>query len=193
LPEVDPASDATAAANWLRAQLRAARAARVAVHGLYLGLDTLNMDGPTGTNVEIGATGDVRPGQLSPAAENIEWVHRLEWYGERHLISGLRAMKSVYARDEWQTLYDTADYVLFLPYSGLVLADAAAKLRWPRRVVLVWGFHDGDLFRLGRGHRDGFERSVVAGEYSAEYLDAAREKARLLVEDFKRQNPRLFG
>src|SRR6476646_11576269 len=61
LPEVDPASDATAAANWLRAQLRAARAARVAVHGLYLGLDTLNMDGP---NVEIGATGDVRPGQL---------------------------------------------------------------------------------------------------------------------------------
>lgn len=189
---VDPVRDAEDAASWLRAQLDAASAAEVALRGLYLGLDTLNMDGPQGANVEIAGTSTAQAVRLDPTAENIEWVHRVEWDGDRHLIAGLRAMKEVYARSEWQAQYGAADYVLFLGYSGVVLADAAASVQWPQSVVLVWGFHDGDLFRLGRWGRDGFERLVARGQYSAEYLDAAREKARVLLEEFKRQNPELF-
>jgi hypothetical protein len=66
-----------------------------------------------------------------------------------------------YARPGWQRLFDAADYVLFLGYSGVVLAEAAAHVRWPRRTLVVWGFHDGDLFVLGRGERGGFERLAI--------------------------------
>ena len=27
--------------------------------------------------------------------------------------------------------------------------------------LVVWGFHDGDLFALGRGDRGGFERLAI--------------------------------
>src|SRR5690349_15660489 len=83
---IDPTNDAAAAATWLRAQLAAA-GRRQDVRGVYLGLDTLNMEGPEGANVEIGVTGASRPDSL-----DIEWVYELPWYGASHLIAGLRAM-----------------------------------------------------------------------------------------------------
>jgi hypothetical protein len=153
---VDPARDAAAAATWLRAELTSA-GAKQDVRGVYLGLDTLNMEGPHGANVEIGATGAPRPDSFE-----IDWVYELTWYGTSHLIAGLRVMHEEYARPEWARLFDVADYVLFLGYSGVILAEAAATVRWRRRSLLVWGFHDGDLFILGRGQRAGFERLGVA-------------------------------
>ena len=70
-------------------------------------------------------------------------------------------MHEEYARPEWARLFDAADYVLVLGYSSVVLAEAAAIVRWPRRSPLIWGFHDGDLFILGRGQRAGFERMAA--------------------------------
>ena len=155
---IQPTDDAVAAATWLRAQLGVA-GRQQAVCGVYLGLDTLNMEGPAGTNVEIGTTAASRP-----AALDIDWVYELPWYGSSHLIAGLRAMHNEYARPEWAKLFEIAGYVLFLGYSGVVLAEAAAAVRWPRRSLLVWGFHDGDLFILRRGQRVGFERlAAISG------------------------------
>ena len=65
---VRPAEDAAAAATWLRAQLGAAGRQQT-VRGVYLGLDTLNMEGPHGANVEIGASDASQPDSL-----DIDWT-----------------------------------------------------------------------------------------------------------------------
>lgn len=153
---VDPTGDVRAAAAWLDSQL-AAGDAPSPVRGVYLGLDTLNMSGRGGTNVEIGATG-----AADPSRADIEWTYELEWYGRSHLIAGLKAMHREYSRSRWEELFSAADYVLFLGYSGLVLAEAAGAVRWEASALVVWGFHDGDLFRLGRAGGTGFKRLARA-------------------------------
>lgn len=145
-PTID--ADVDAAAEWLRAHLVESPS-----KGVYLGLDTLNMDGGAGSNVEIGGTMD-----CDPNAASIDWAWECEWSGEPHLIGGLVAMKERYEDSE---VSSEADYLVFLGYSGLVLGAAAARLRPDEPVLFVWGFHDGDLFKLGRASRDGWTPSYA--------------------------------
>lgn len=50
---IDPAGDVESAREWLSGQLSVA-SEHLAIRGIYLGLDTLNMDDGQGTNIEIG-------------------------------------------------------------------------------------------------------------------------------------------
>ena len=152
LPEVNAKRDVASASKWLRAQLRSKDAPHP-VRGVYLGLDTLNMDGDDGQNVEIGATKNCDPSKLETG-----WAWKCEWYGDAHFIESLRDLKSVYDQPEFEPVSGFADYALFLGYSGLVLAEAMESLEVSTPLLAAWGFHDGDLFFLGRRERDRFER-----------------------------------
>lgn len=142
--------DISAATGWLKAQLAALPDAR----GLYLGLDTLNMRGGRGTNVEIGGSSG-----CDLLADGIDWVYAGDLdYGAKHLIGGLYELREVYSSDAWAAAYRVCDYIFFLGYSGVVLAESFARLDTPRTLLPAWGFHDGDLFALGRKQGGGFTR-----------------------------------
>ena len=114
--------------------------------GLYLGLDTLNMRGGHGTNIEIGGSS-----QCDPSSDDIQWVFaRNLRYGRKHLIYGLYELKEVYSTDAWVAVSDLCDYIFFLGYSGIVLAESFKRLDTARTLLPVWGFHDCVLFALGR-------------------------------------------
>lgn len=148
-------ADVDAAALWLSAQISSSPDPSHPC-ALYLGLDTLNMQDGDGTNVEVAGSS-----KFDPDDKSMAWLDRFEWRGRSHLIRGLMTMEAVYRQNEWAALFGTADYVLFLVYSGLVLSEAASRIRWPANSILVWGFHDGDLFTLGRTDSVGaFRRSV---------------------------------
>jgi hypothetical protein len=136
------AEDIDAAETWLREHLRESPS-----RGLYLGLDTLNMDGGAGTNVEIAGTSD-----CEPMSKVTDWAFSCEWSGEPHLIRGLVAMKQLY---DQSNVAAAADYLVFLGYSGLVFGEAIVRLKPLEPILVVWGFHDGDLFRLARATPDG--------------------------------------
>ena len=145
LPDIDIAGDVAEAVEWLRKELRG----RDSATGIYLGLDTLNMDGGRGTNVEIGGSG-----KAVPLENGLEWMYGCTWYGESHLIRGLLEMHGAYSQEK-EGLSSFADYVLFLGYSGLILASAIEALERPVRAgkkgrLFAWGFHDGDIFPLLR-------------------------------------------
>jgi hypothetical protein len=132
----DIGRDVSAATTWLEAQLADLPDAR----GLYLGLDTLNMRGGRGTNIEIGGSSD-----CDPLSDDIQWVFaRNLRYGRKHLIYGLYELRAVYSSDAWGAAYSLCDYIFFLGYSGVVLAGAFERLDTPRTLLPVWGFHDGD-------------------------------------------------
>jgi hypothetical protein len=120
LPKPDVRRDAGAAASWISAEL-AAHSHNDITTGLYLGLDTLNMDNdPAPYNLEIGGTARCNPSELTMA-----WVSRCEWHGHDHLIEGLRTFKHVYDDEQWpHEVRDFADYMVPLAYSGIVLAAA---------------------------------------------------------------------
>jgi len=120
--------------------------------GIYLGLDTLNMDGSKGTNLQIGGSTS-----CEMASDSLEWLEEKMTYGERHLISGLHKLRKVYSQPKWEELYEFSDYILFLTYSGIVLEQAFVRLRFPNPLLVVWGFHNGDIFILGRNTGDHFE------------------------------------
>jgi hypothetical protein len=147
-PDVE--RDIVVATAWLEQQLAALTDAR----GLYLGLDTLNMQGGRGTNVEIGGSSG-----CDPASESIDWVYagNLD-YGTKHLIYGLYELQEVYSSNTWSAAYDVCDYIFFLGYSGIVLAESFRRLDTLRTLLPVWGFHDGDLFALGRKQGGEFVR-----------------------------------
>jgi hypothetical protein len=140
--EADLANDINAAETWLRGHLRESPS-----RGLYLGLDTLNMNGGAGMNVEIAGTRE-----CDPMAPTTDWAFECEWSGEPHLIRGLVAMKQHY---EKSNVSPQADYLVFLGYSGLVFGEAIVRLKPAEPILVVWGFHDGDLFRLARATPDG--------------------------------------
>lgn len=137
-------------------------------NGVYLGLDTLNHKNGIGTNVEIGSSAKC----VVDSKENDgRWLDELSWHGDSHLIYGLYEMKTHAWGDGtilWPTrpinLYGYADYAVFLIYSGLVLASALDRmvqkqlLEFKKPKLIVWGFHDGDLFELGRLDSAGFCR-----------------------------------
>lgn len=139
LPDID--RDVNAAAAWLAAELKAQPAAK----GIYLGLDTLNMEGGRGTNIEFGGIAE-----CDPADDDESWLEDDLDSGGDHLIRGLLEMHAVYSSPDWEPLFDFCDYSVFLGYSGIVLAAAMARTAGTRDLLVAWGFHDGDLFLLGR-------------------------------------------
>ncbi len=122
--------------------------------GIYLGLDTLNMQGGRGTNIEFGATSECDPNSGRP---DWAWDAALR-YGSRHLIKGLVGMQACYSRPAWRESSGLCDYVFFLGYSGMVLAEVFESFTLPRTLMPVWGFHGGDLFTLGRYQSGEFTR-----------------------------------
>ncbi|MHB0971529.1 MAG: hypothetical protein ACYC7A_20775 [Thermoanaerobaculia bacterium] len=111
------------------------------------------MEEESAFNVEIGATSNCDPFILNTA-----WPWNLDWYGDLHLIRGLRSLKRIYGARKWQRLYDVADYGLFLGYAGLVLAESLSRIHVTEPLLAVWGFCDGDLFFLARRTPAGLER-----------------------------------
>jgi hypothetical protein len=153
---IDPLGDVASARAWLRGQLAAA-GEDLSVRGISLGLDTLNMDDGEGTNVSIGIAD-----ACDPHSDDVDWLGSLGWTGENHLIGGLFKMRMVYVQKRWSKLHDFADYTLFLGYGGLVLAEALEGAGLVEPFLAAWGFHDGDLFLLGRGDGHGFTRLASA-------------------------------
>ena len=148
LPPMDIQRDIEAAAAWLCVALDAVPSAPV---GLYLGLDTLNMDAGNGYNVEIGWKAP-----LSVEDGGADWIYNGLDYGPSHLIKGLWELHASYSRPEWTALFSSADYILFLSYSGIVLRAAICSTLLPRPLLACWGFHDGDMLQLGRLTDQGF-------------------------------------
>lgn len=146
----DLEGDIDDATTWLDTQLEDL----TQVKGLYLGLDTLNMREGKGKNIEIGGSSTCEPWR-----DEIDWVYgrNLE-RGEKHLIYGLYELREMYSSDEWSSVYSLCDYIFFLCYSGIVLAEAFERLDTRRMLLPVWGFHDGDLFALGRMRDNEFTR-----------------------------------
>jgi len=147
LPSMEIQRDAEAAAAWLRAALKEASGPI----GVYLGLDTLNMDAGAGYNVEVGWKAG-----FNVEDDGTEWIYSGLEYGPRHLIEGLSDLHAIYSRPEWEELFSSADYLLFLAYSGVVLRAAICLAPLPRPLLATWGFHDGDMFVLGMSTDEGF-------------------------------------
>jgi hypothetical protein len=148
LPKPNIETDISEATDWLTSQLRMLPEIR----GIYLGLDTLNMDGGSGTNIEIGGTT-----ACDVYEDDFEWVYSGLQYGSNHLIYGLYDFHNVYAQPQWKKEYNFSDYILFLAYSGIILGQAFVRITTERILLPVWGFHDGDLFILGRKSLTGFQ------------------------------------
>jgi hypothetical protein len=157
LPDPDLGRDIEDARVWLARQLRDLPDAT----GIYLGLDTLNMRGGRGQNVEIGGTAE-----CDALQDSQDWIGvRQLRYGTKHLIRGLYEMHRVYTQGDWcvraekvpRGLYSSfAEYSLFLSYSGIVLGHALKLIPLKRTFLVVWGYHDGDMFLLGRRTPDSF-------------------------------------
>lgn len=157
LPEVDVERDIEDARAWLTAEIARFPRAR----GIYLGLDTLNMGADDGMNLQIGASMD-----CDPLANAKDWLERELDIGNEHYIRGLYPLFLVYGQDNWRTRnssvsggshFSFADYAVFLTYSGIVLGHALARLKFGRDILFAWGFHDGDMFLLGRHGTGGFD------------------------------------
>lgn len=149
MPVPDIMRDVDEAAAWLAAELKGHPAAK----GIYLGLDTLNMERGRGKNVEIAGTA-----KCDPTDDDVSWLEEDLEYGlehliygdEQHLIRGLVEMHAAYSSPEWEPWSEFCDYTVFLGYSGIVLGAAMARSAGARDLLVAWGFHDGDLFLLGR-------------------------------------------
>ena len=151
LPHPNFEADVEHARSWLKAEMPVARPA----YGIYLGLDTLNME-RSHQNLEIAFSSNV-----DPAKPSMKFLSSLKDYGEKHLIRSLLPMKRVYENSE---VHSNADYTLFLGYSGLVLLAAFERSEISKDLLVVWGFHDGDLFFLLRQVNGKQERLVCVGE-----------------------------
>lgn len=113
--------------------------------GIYLGLDTLNMEEGQGTNLEIGLSKSCDPKIFSD-----EWAYECENYGESHLIKGLYEVSDSFNNQEKWTSEERnfTEYLIFLGYSGIVLKEALTNLKIENDYLSLWGFHDGDMFFL---------------------------------------------
>ncbi|MCB9050802.1 MAG: hypothetical protein H6556_15360 [Lewinellaceae bacterium] len=113
--------------------------------GIYLGLDTLNMDEGTGVNIEIGLSSDCNPDIFTD-----EWAFECDFYGEGHLIKGLYEVADCFENEGKWTDDERAfsEYLIFLGYSGIILREALRNLTTENDFLSIWGFHDGDMFFL---------------------------------------------
>lgn len=121
--------------------------------GIYLGLDTLNMDGFGGFNVEVGFN---KKANLKD--KEIAWVWECNGDYYKFLISSLKYMSKEYRKNKYSDINFFAEYVLFLGYSGLIfthmLLGAPLESNW----VAAWGYHDGDIGILCQDIGNGFEK-----------------------------------
>jgi hypothetical protein len=156
LPALEIERDITVAQAWLGEQFRRIRGCT----RVYIGLDTGNMCGGHGTNVEIAGSA-----VCDPFSNSVQWLARPLRPGDPHLIRGLYDLRRQYSRGAWRVDDDAvatgsyfafADYTLSPGYSGLVLGHALSRTTTDWAFLVVWGFHDGDMFPLGR---------VNAGEF----------------------------
>jgi hypothetical protein len=67
-------------------------------------------------------------------------------------------LQRVYEREQWQEAFSLCDYIFFLGYSGVILSQAFERIATPRTLLPAWGFHDGDMFALGRTQDGTFTR-----------------------------------
>lgn len=149
LPDLDLNRDTAAAVAWLNSDAGLLSKS----HGIYLGLDTLNMREGTGMNVEMGyhSTCDA-------TSDSIDWVYERLHYGTHHLICGLYEIDRVFSEPKWTKAKAQCEYLYFLGYSGIVFAAAFQEVVPENTCVAVWGFHGGDLFALGRRTKGGIAR-----------------------------------
>ncbi len=131
-------TDIIAATQWIKKTLKS----MPDVKGIYLGLDTLNMEDGKGSNVEIGMNTNCDPTKIS-----IDWAFDCDTYGDRHMIKGLYSFFANFSGPDDENK-DLAKYVIFLGYSGLVLREALLKASIKSDFISCWGFHDGDLLLL---------------------------------------------
>ncbi len=133
--------DIEEATNWLQKSLTEFPDSK----GIYLGLDTLNMDEGNGTNIEIGLSNSCNPNTFSD-----DWAYNCHHYGDSHLIRGLSEVADTFTNSEKWTSEETsfAEYIVFLAYSGIILKSALYKLETNNDFLSIWGFHDGDMFFL---------------------------------------------
>ncbi len=127
--------------KWLRERLEEFPNFR----GIYLGLDTLNMDNGNGSNLGIGLSSHCNPKEFSD-----EWAYECAYYGESHLIKSLYEVSNCFENNEKWTNEERnfSEYLIFLSYSGIVLREALKNLRIIKDYISIWGFHDGDMFFL---------------------------------------------
>ncbi len=127
--------------------------------GIYLGLDTLNMNEGTGTNIEIGLSISCNPNELVD-----DWAYVCEHYGESHLIKGLFEVSHTFSNEQkWNREERSfAEYLIFLAYSGVVLREALFSIESDINFLSMWGFHDGDMFYLVQKMNE--IKEVVAGK-----------------------------
>ena len=115
---------------------------------LYFGLDTLNMEGGRGSNIEMALldTG---------------------WGGRSKLLKGLYEMWRIYNPVDDEGLSQFIEMPLWVGYTGIVLiealrADLSVAAGDAGTRTVVWGHHDGDLFTLAKF--DGKGMRVVASK-----------------------------
>ena len=138
---MDIARDVNDAKNWLLNQL----VIFPNYNGIYLGLDTLNMEEGEGTNLELGLSNS-----CNPKIFDAEWSYECQFYGDSHLIKSLSDVSDSFANDSKWTSEEQSftEYLIFLGYSGVILKEALLSLNLPNDYLSIWGFHDGDMFFL---------------------------------------------
>lgn len=141
LPPPNFSKDIAAARKWLAKELGKMPKST----GIYLGLDTLNMIGPGGFNVGISGVSTVKA-----STTDTDWIFSQSKTGSAHRIAGLLSFRRIYSAPRWEDISEDADYLLPLGYSGLILGTALTELTDTKDRVIAWGFHDGDVFLLGR-------------------------------------------
>jgi hypothetical protein len=147
-------TDILSAKNWIQKNLKTLPGAT----GIYLGLDTLNMDNGLGSNAEIGLSSKCNPGEFTQ-----DWAYDCDYYGESHLLKGLFLVSDAFINEEKWTSDERsfAEYLIFLGYSGVVFREALLNVETKNDFLSIWGFHDGDMFFLV--NRLLGNRTVIAG------------------------------
>jgi hypothetical protein len=156
LRRIKIADDVTRLRAHLRRQLKGPDQTRLT--GLYFGLDTLNMRGGKGANLEFGGSREA-----SPEKPIDQWIYGCSWYGKEFLLRGLYEMHRLYRPLDNNDLSYFIEVTVWVGYTGLVLAavfdapDDPILLGASRHRTIVWGHHDGDLYVLGHLKGDGLK------------------------------------
>ena len=156
-PQPDFAQDIEAASLWINEHIRR----KGPVTGICLALDTLNMREGEGQNIIIGSSSE-----CDPLQDRDEWINGDDVkYGDDHLIWGLVDLHQEYSGKDWRvqddsifcrSAYAFADYIIFLGYSGVVLAQAVQRIPIANTLLIAWGFAGNDMFLLGRKTPDAY-------------------------------------
>ena len=128
--------------------------------GIYFGIDGLNM--PEGKGVELGCSTAHLPGWQS-----IDFIFNCETYCDDLPLPSLTRLYTWFYREGGYETFGSIDnlrleYPVCLGIGALVLRDALRTLDASLLIgetaerCFAFGFHDGDMLRLGRATQDGF-------------------------------------